>query len=127
MPASLAGSLAGVVAMDGDQVIGMGRLVGDGVKYFYVQDLAVLPSCQGQGVGRALLNRLMGHVARTAPASAFVGLFAAEAALPLYQRAGFTMGDMTGCSGWWTRSTTERKPRCFSLQIKRLSSGFLLC
>jgi hypothetical protein len=35
MPASLDGSLAGVVALDGDRVIGMGRLVGDGANYQY--------------------------------------------------------------------------------------------
>src|SRR4029453_10256611 len=64
MPASLEGSLAGVVAIDGRNVVGMGRLVGDGVKYFYVQDLAVLPAYQGQGIGTALLRRLLDHVAR---------------------------------------------------------------
>lgn len=96
MPASLDGSLAGVVALDGSQVVGMGRLVGDGVKYFYVQDLAVLPAYQGAGIGTALLRRLLDHVACTAPATAFVGLFATDGAVPLYQRDGFAPGDMTG-------------------------------
>jgi GNAT superfamily N-acetyltransferase len=96
MPVSLRASLAGVVALEGGQAIGMGRLVGDGVKYFYVQDLAVLPAHQGHGIGTALLHRLLDHAARTAPATAFVGLFAADGAVPLYQREGFTPGDMTG-------------------------------
>lgn len=96
MPASLAGSLAGVVALDGNHVVGMGRLVGDGVKYFYVQDLAVLPAYQGAGIGTALVRRLLDHVASTAPSTAFVGLFATDAAVPLYQRNGFARGDMTG-------------------------------
>lgn len=96
MPASLAGSLAGVVALDGDHIVGMGRLVGDGVKYFYVQDLAVLPEYQGAGIGAALLRRLLDHVASTAPSTAFVGLFATDSAMPLYQQHGFTPGDMAG-------------------------------
>jgi len=96
VPASLTGSLAGTVALDGDQVIGMGRLVGDGVKYFYVQDLAVLPEYQGSGIGTALLQRLLEHVASTAPSTAFVGLFGTDGAIPLYERHGFTPGDMTG-------------------------------
>jgi GNAT superfamily N-acetyltransferase len=96
MPASLKGSLAGVVALEGDQAIGMGRLVGDGVEYFYVQDIAVLPAYQGHGVGTALPHRLLDHVARTAPATAFVGLFATDGAVSLYQGEGFTPGDMTG-------------------------------
>jgi GNAT superfamily N-acetyltransferase len=96
VPASLAGSLTGVVALDGDEVIGMGRLVGDGVKYFYVQDLAVLPEYQGAGIGMALLHRLRDHVVATAPSTAFIGLFATDGAIPLYQRDGFTAGDLTG-------------------------------
>ncbi|GAA1677812.1 GNAT family N-acetyltransferase [Glycomyces endophyticus] len=96
LPASLAGSTAGVVALDGDRVVGMGRLVGDGVKYFYVQDVAVLPDAQGAGVGTALVRRLLELVAATAPATAFVGLFATGDAVPLYERHGFTRGDMDG-------------------------------
>ncbi|MBT2594978.1 GNAT family N-acetyltransferase [Arthrobacter sp. ISL-72] len=96
LPSSLDGSLAGVIAIDDDEVIGMARLVGDGVKYFYMQDVAVLPAYQGHGIGSALLSRLMEYVARTAPATAFVGLFATDAAVALYQREGFTSGDMTG-------------------------------
>ncbi|MEV0008570.1 GNAT family N-acetyltransferase [Streptomyces sp. NPDC051840] len=96
VPASLAGSVAGAVASAGGQVVGMGRLVGDGVKYFYVQDVAVLPAHQGTGIGKALVRHLLDHVARVAPATAFVGLFATDEALPLYEREGFTRGDMTG-------------------------------
>ncbi|MEU0193680.1 GNAT family N-acetyltransferase [Streptomyces afghaniensis] len=92
MPASL----AGVGALDGNHVVGMGRLVGDGVKYFYVQDLAVLPAYQGAGIGTALVRRLLDHVTSTAPSTAFVGLFATDGAVPLYQQNGFTRGDMTG-------------------------------
>jgi GNAT superfamily N-acetyltransferase len=96
VPTSLAGSLAGTVALDGDHVIGMGRLVGDGVKYFYVQDLAVLPEYQGAGIGTALLHRLLDLVASTAPSTAFVGLFATDGAIPLYRRREFSPGDLTG-------------------------------
>jgi ribosomal protein S18 acetylase RimI-like enzyme len=96
MSASLAGSLTGVVAIKGSQVIGMGRLIGDGVKYFYVQDVAVLPAYQGYKIGSAMLDRLLDYVARTAPATAFVGLFATDSAVNLYQRHGFTSGDMAG-------------------------------
>lgn len=96
MPASLAGSLAGVVAELDGEVVGMGRLVGDGVLYFYVQDVAVLPAYQGQGMGRALVDRLLQHVERLAPANAFVGLFATPEAVALYASRGFTSGDMQG-------------------------------
>ncbi|MFC0673736.1 GNAT family N-acetyltransferase [Brachybacterium hainanense] len=96
LPASLAGSSLGVVASIGTQVIGMGRVVGDGVKYFYIQDVAVDPAHQGAGVGRAILERLVELIARAAPAPAFVALFATAAGEPLYRSLGFESGDMTG-------------------------------
>jgi ribosomal protein S18 acetylase RimI-like enzyme len=94
LPQSLEGSLWGVVALAEDEVVGMGRVVGDGVMYFYIQDVAVLPSHQGQGVGNAVMRALLDRIEPLAPA--FVGLFATDAAMPLYQRLGFTGGDMRG-------------------------------
>ena len=94
--ASLAGSTAGVVASRDGRPIGMGRLVGDGVKYFYVQDLAVVPRLQGTGLGARLLDRLLASIGDQAPSTAFVGLFATAEGSGLYTSRGFTGGDMTG-------------------------------
>lgn len=94
--ASLAGSTAGVVALRDGRPIGMGRLVGDGVKYFYVQDLAVVPDAQGEGLGSRLLDRLLDWVADHAPSDAFVGLFATAEGDALYRSRGFDRGDMAG-------------------------------
>ncbi|WP_454048856.1 GNAT family N-acetyltransferase [Cellulomonas sp. Marseille-Q8402] len=96
LPASLAGSTLGVVAVRDGAVVGMARVVGDGVKYFAVQDVAVLPSHQGQGVGRALLDRVLDRIAERAPAPAFVSLFATAEGGALYRAAGFATGDMVG-------------------------------
>ena len=38
---------------------GMGRVVGDGFIYFYIQDIIVKPEYQGQGVGRAVVESLL--------------------------------------------------------------------
>ena len=94
--ASLSGSVAGVVAVDEDRVVAMGRLVGDGAKYFYVQDLAVIPEAQGSGLGSRVLDRLIELVALRAPSDAFVGLFATPEGSGLYRSRGFSDGDMTG-------------------------------
>lgn len=96
-PASLAGSTLGVVAVDADgEAVGMARVVGDGVKYFMVQDVVVLPDRQGRGIGRALLARVLDLIAERAPAPAFVTLFATAEGSALYRAAGFEVGDMTG-------------------------------
>lgn len=41
-----------------DRVIGMGRLVGDGLVIMNIQDLIVRPEYHGKGVGSELINRL---------------------------------------------------------------------
>lgn len=96
LQASLDGSTAGVVAVQDGRAVGMARLVGDGVKYFYVQDLAVLPELHGEGIGAGLLDRLLVWIAAHAPADAFVALFATEQGDALYRSRGFDRGDMTG-------------------------------
>lgn len=100
MPASLAGSCAGTVATTpGGTVVGMGRVVGDGAFFFYLQDIAVDPEHGGRGIGRELTERLLTQVRVIAGGDAFVGLFATEAAATLYRRAGFD--DQTQMRGMW--------------------------
>ena len=96
MQGSLDGSLAGAVVTDGGATVGMGRLVGDGVKYFYVQDMVVAPGHQQRGVGKLILDALLEHVAEVAPDHAFVGLFATGAGEGLYRAGGFDVPGMTG-------------------------------
>lgn len=96
MAASLRGSTLGVVALDGDRVVGMGRVVGDGVKYFHVQDVVVIPELQGTGLGGRLVDRLLELIAELAPAPAFVALFSTTEGSGLYTSRGFSEGDMTG-------------------------------
>lgn len=80
---SLDRSLYHVVVAAQEQMIGMGHIVGDGAIYFYLQDIAVLPAYQRRGIGRLIMDRLMGYLKQHAPDQAFVGLFAAEgSALP---------------------------------------------
>lgn len=96
MQGSLDASLAGAVVMEDGRPIGMGRLVGDGVKYFYVQDMAVLPEHQRRGVGGMILDALLEHVRTTAPSYAFVGLFSTGDGEPLYRSRHFDVPGMTG-------------------------------
>lgn len=51
-------SLYIAAAYQEDTLAGIGRIVGDGAVICYVQDLIVVPQCQGMGVGSAILTRL---------------------------------------------------------------------
>lgn len=57
---SLAHSLATYLARDGEEIVGVVRLVGDGFSSVFVQDLIVLPSYQRQGIGSALTEKALG-------------------------------------------------------------------
>ena len=56
---ALSHSLAIYVALDGDAVVGLIRLVGDGFSSVLVQDLIVLPIYQRQGIGSALMKEAL--------------------------------------------------------------------
>ena len=57
---SLAHSLATYLARDGEEIVGVVRLIGDGFSSVFVQDLIVLPSYQRQGIGSALMKKALG-------------------------------------------------------------------
>jgi len=62
LAAALRASHAVATAWDGARLIGIGRVVSDGVYYATVFDVAVAPAWQGRGVGRALMAALEGSV-----------------------------------------------------------------
>ena len=57
---ALSHSLAIYLALDGDAVVGLVRLVGDGFSSVFVQDLIVLPCYQRQGIGSNLIKEALG-------------------------------------------------------------------
>jgi GNAT superfamily N-acetyltransferase len=76
------------VVGDGE-VVGMGRLLGDGGWYFHVVDMAVLPAHQRRGLGDTILGALLDRVREVAPPGAYVNLLADPPGRRLYERHGF--------------------------------------
>ena len=56
---ALSHSLAIYLARDGEKIVGLVRLVGDGFSSVFVQDLLVLPSYQRQGIGSSLMKQAL--------------------------------------------------------------------
>ena len=56
---ALSHSLVIYLALDGNAVVGLIRLVGDGFSSVFVQDLIVLPSYQRQGIGSSLMKEAL--------------------------------------------------------------------
>ena len=86
--AGLPKTAVGVVARLGEEAVGMGRAVGDGL-FYQIVDIAVAPDHQGRGLGGRIMALLMDELARIAPAEAYVSLIADGEAHRLYGRFGF--------------------------------------
>lgn len=59
LAAAVAASLATVTARLDGRLVGLARVVGDGLTIIYVQDILVAPQLQRAGVGRELLRRVL--------------------------------------------------------------------
>jgi ribosomal protein S18 acetylase RimI-like enzyme len=46
-------------AYDGETLVGAGRALADGIDCSYICDVAVHPAYQGQGIGKAIVSRLV--------------------------------------------------------------------
>lgn len=60
---ALDNSLYVVTAYHNGELVGMGRLVGDGAVICYIQDLIVVPNIQAHGIGSMLMDRLIAYAA----------------------------------------------------------------
>lgn len=99
---ALGHALFSVCLIAGDDVIGCGRVVGDGGQYYYVQDIIVLPPHQGQGLGRRIMDAIMAYLAAHARPGAFVALMAAHGVAPFYERYGFVIRPLDRPGMWYT-------------------------
>lgn len=76
-----------VMAYDGEQLVGCGRVVTDGVMHAMIYEMIVSPSYQGQGIGSVILNML---VAKCKAANIRdIQLFSAAGKAPFYRKHGF--------------------------------------
>ena len=85
----LPGTLFAVQVLHNGQPVGMGRVVGDGGCFYQVTDIAVLPEHQGKGLGKRVMQGIMGYLQAHAPPTAYVSLIADGQAKYLYAQFGF--------------------------------------
>ena len=85
----LPNSLFAVQVLLGDEVVGMGRIIGDGGCFFQVVDIAVLPAHQGKGLGKRIMREIMQFIETDVPPSAYVSLIADGQAQDQYAQFGF--------------------------------------
>ncbi|SEO35457.1 Acetyltransferase (GNAT) domain-containing protein [Halogranum amylolyticum] len=72
----LPNSCYGVTVVHDGDVVGMGRIVGDGATVLQLTDIAVHPDHQGRGLGTEITQALVDWLHENAPPSAYVNLVA---------------------------------------------------
>jgi GNAT superfamily N-acetyltransferase len=85
----LGNTLYGVSLIQDGEMIGMGRVIGDGGCFFVVVDIAVHPDFQRLGLGKRIMQALDAWLRANAPVSAHVSLLADGDARHLYAQYGF--------------------------------------
>ena len=75
---ALQNSLYSIVVEENGSVIGMGRIVGDGGIYYYIQDVIVIPERQNCGIGTNIMEHLISYINQVAEPGSFIALMSAE-------------------------------------------------
>ena len=78
-----------VILRDADKLVGMGRIIGDKGCFYHIVDIAVVPSCQGKGLGRLIMSEINTYLNQNVSKSSYVSLIADVPAYKLYERCGF--------------------------------------
>ena len=87
---SLQNSLYTVAAEEDGQIVGMGRLIGDGM-YYIIVDVVVHPAYQQRGIGSRILDMIVHYVDRETPAGgrSSIQLIAEKGKEIFYENRGF--------------------------------------
>lgn len=96
-------SLVIYLALDGDAVVGLIRLAGDGFSSVFVQDLIVLSSYQRQGIGSSLMKQALGNFKEAYQVQLVTE--ETERTLGFYRSMGFEILSTYNCIGmtWMNR------------------------
>ena len=88
---ALQNGLINFSAIYNGKLVGMGRLVGDGAMYWYLQEIIVLPQFQRKGIGTMIVNHLVDYAKANSITGKFttIGGVSAKGKEPFYEKMGF--------------------------------------
>jgi len=81
------GSHLFIIALNEDEIVGMGRSISDRTSDAYIQDVAVKKAYRGQGIGTTIINDLIKRL--RADGIDWIGLIAEKGSHGFYTRLGF--------------------------------------
>ena len=88
---SLNNTMFNVVSVKDNEIIGMGRLIGDGAIYWYINDVYILTEYQRLGIGAQIVKRLLQYVKENSISGTSVSicLMCAQGKEKFYENLGF--------------------------------------
>lgn len=86
----LKNSLYAVCVVHEGELVGLGRVIGDGGLYFYIQDLMVAPEFRDMGIQQCVMDKIMDFLKETAPENAFFCTKADGTVADFCKQYGFT-------------------------------------
>lgn len=88
---ALQNGLLNVSAIYHDELVGMGRLVGDGAMYWYLQEIIILPNFQRKGIGTMIVEHLVDYAKENSITGKFttIGGVSAKGKERFYEKMGF--------------------------------------
>ena len=98
-----ANSLKILGAYAGEKLLGIIRVVGDGYSIIFIQDILVLPEYQHQGIGTALLRKILEIYKNVYQKTLLTDN--TEKTIQFYKSAGFQMDTDTECRAFTKRSS----------------------
>ncbi|MBO7474804.1 MAG: GNAT family N-acetyltransferase [Ruminococcus sp.] len=80
-----------ISVFDGDKIVAMARMIGDMGLDYYIKDVIVRPEYQGKGIGRMLIDEMLGFINDhgVRGTDIFVELCAMPDKMPFYEKFGF--------------------------------------
>lgn len=95
---ALSNNIYSVSIYDNDNIIGYGRLIGDGIIFLYIHDIMVKPEYQGKGIGKTIMQKLLSKVEelRKENPDLLLYLGASKGKEDFYRKCGFITREEAG-------------------------------
>lgn len=85
----LKNTLFSVCVEKDNEIVGYGRIIGDGAFTIYIQDIIIIPEYQMMGLGIRIMNEIMEYITNTYANETMVCLMAAKGKENFYKKFGF--------------------------------------
>ena len=88
---ALSNHICSVAALKNNEIIGIGRLIGDSAIYWCLLDIWVLPEFQSKGIGRNIVNWLLQYIRDNSIKGTSISVFlmSSKGKEGFYQKLGF--------------------------------------